>query len=152
MAGAGDLLTASMLARLGRDKQATAGTRTSTSYGALTTGTACGLSFTVPPSATILVVNSLRGNQSTASQAAYCTFRIRAGSTVGSGTDIYVPGDAENLTIDTVLLRGDSRTSVVTAAEGLVAGAVVNIQQEFRVSANTGTWQDKTLTVLSVGG
>lgn len=129
-----------------KDNQATSGTTTSTTYTAtLTGGTACGVAFVAPASGMVEIHNSMLIAQSTGSQIAYCTIRVRTGASIGSGSDV-VPASTDLNAISgvTVLLAGIGRTITVS---GLTPGSSYNVQQLFRVSANTGSFVGKELSV-----
>lgn len=130
-----------------QDSQATSGTTTSTTYTAtLTGGTACGLAFVAPASGKVLIANSMLLVQSTGSQIAYCTIRVRTGSSIGSGSDVVAAADNNSITAVAVFVTGIGR---VIPVSGLTPGASYNVQQLFRVSANTGTYSGKSLSVAA---
>jgi hypothetical protein len=148
MAFAGQRLTANVLGVAVSSTESALGSTTSTSYTAtLTGGTACGVAFVAPASGTVIVHNSgLIDNSGTL--RTYCTFRIRTGGTIGSGTDVVAALDANsiaNVGVDDVT---EGRSIMVT---GLTPGATYNCQQLFKVSAaSTGTFVSKHLAIQPV--
>lgn len=123
------------------DTQLTSGTTTSTAFTAtLTGGTACGVAFTAPPSGKVFVMNTMQVGPS--GGLALSTVRVRTGSSIGSGTDVVAASDD-----NTVLCGSDMRGTSTTLVTGLTAGSSYNVQQLFRVTAGTGTFQRKTLVV-----
>jgi hypothetical protein len=122
----------------------TSGTTTSTTFTpTLTGGTACGLTFVAPTSGKVLILNNSRMVNSGANDT-YCGFVLRTGAVVGSGTTVVSAADnraaLHNATVT-------DRRDASYLASGLTAGATYNVQQEFRVSAGTGTYANKHLIV-----
>jgi hypothetical protein len=127
------------------DFQATSGTTTSTTYTAtLTGGTACGLVFTAPTSGRVLVCNNTAIVNS-ATQATYCSFAIRAGGSIGSGTVFLSEADGHAILNTTT---SNARYGTTRVVEGLTPGSTYNAQQLFRVAASTGTYVNKSLHVI----
>jgi hypothetical protein len=124
---------------------ATAFTATLTGAGAL----ACGIAFTAPPSGSVIVHNSSVVDSSDAAQRSYCTFRIRTGSTIGSGTDFVAAAD-----VNSIYNLGTSDICVGRAilVTGLTPGSSYNCQQLFRSAsgAATATFLNKHLIVQPV--
>jgi hypothetical protein len=151
---AGQFLTASLLNNTFpvsvSDTQNTLGTTIATAFTAtLTGGTACGFAFTAPLSGVVMVYNNSVVDNSDAAQRSYCTFRLRTGGTVGSGTDVVAALDANAIYN---LGTADNSYGRATRVPGLTAGATYNLQQLFR-SANaaaTATFLNKHLAVLPV--
>lgn len=125
------------------DAQATAGTSTSTTYTAtLTGGVTCGVVFTAPASGTIVVHNSCDSFTS-ATAFIYCSFEVREGVTIGSGTVVDAADDATALKHQTNFQTFGMTRS--TRVSGLTPGAQYNVRQMFRVQSGTGTWLNKDL-------
>lgn len=129
--------------------QNTAGTTTSVSFtAALSGGTACSLVFTAPPSGKVMIFHNCEVTQNTAAHFAIATFRVRTGNVIGSGTDVI---DASN---DNEAIFAASTTSVRFGSSrlltGLTPGSSYNVQELFRVTAGTGTFQKKSLIVQPV--
>jgi len=124
------------------DTQNTAGTTTSTTFTAtLTGGTACGTTFIAPPSGRVLIFNNLAMLNSGANFC-LCGVQVRAGGSIGSGTIAYAVSDNDAVTTGGTTEFGLCRVSLVT---GLTAGSTYNVQQLFRVTAGTGTFERKHL-------
>jgi hypothetical protein len=123
--------------------QNTAGTTTSTSYTAtLTGGTTCSLTFVAPPSGSVMIHNTCETKNNTNPELSLCTFEVRAGSTVGSGTVVIAASDDE-----AVFSTDDVRFGAARLLTGLTPGSTYNIRQLFRVTASTGTFSRKSLIV-----
>jgi hypothetical protein len=124
--------------------QATLGTTTSTGLTAtLTSGTACSVVFTSPPSGKVLIGNNCECLNSGAGFS-LCTIQVRTGAVVGSGTLILTAADNEAI-INTG--TSSNRNGVTRLLEGLTPGAQYNCQQLFRVQSGTGSFLRKQLIV-----
>lgn len=127
------------------DTQVTNGTTTSTSFTAtLTGGTACGLAFTAPPSGRVLILSDCGVFNSSAANASLITIRVRTGASVGSGSDVVAASDDNAIAEWTANLIQVGNHYLAT---GLTPGSSYNVQQLYRVSAGTGNFQRKRLTV-----
>jgi len=127
--------------------QNTSGTTTSTSYTAtLTGGTTCSLTFVAPPSGQVMVHNTVNLSN-TLTSGVLMSFEIRAGAVVGSGT-VFQAADDQNTNQSSGVAGVGNRATVSTPITGLTPGATYNIRQMFRVSAGTGTYISKRLTVV----
>lgn len=127
--------------------QNTSGTTTSTSYTAtLTGGTACSLTFVAPPSGQVMVDNSCNLSNSLTS-GVLMGFEVRTGAVIGSGSVAFAASDNDSVSASGVANAGH-RSTVSTPVTGLTPGATYNVRQLFRVSAGTGTYISKRLTVV----
>jgi len=127
------------------DTEATSGTTTSTTFvETLTGGTTCAVVFTAPTSGRVLVHSNVRISNSGANEG-FAGFVVRTGATPGSGTVVLAAADAL-----AILHNGTTaqRAGISELVSGLTAGDSYNVQQAFRVGAGTGTFRDKTLTVV----
>lgn len=147
MPNAGQIIRALDFTTAVVDSQATSGTTTSTSYTAtLTSGTACGVSFTAPTSGMVVIHNVCEMSNSGANDNR-CGWALKTGSVVGSGTSVTAADDARAIhSVGTSAIRVG--TSVLVT--GLTAGSSYNVQQQFKVSAGTGTFVNKSLSVTPV--
>jgi hypothetical protein len=129
------------------DTQNTSGTTTSTTYTAtLTGGTACGVAFTAPTSGRVLVINNSTITNSGANST-YCSYAVRTGGSIGSGTVFLAESDTNAAINQTT---SAFRFGVSRVVEGLTAGSTYNVQQSFRVAAGTGTFSGKHLAVIAL--
>jgi hypothetical protein len=127
-----------------QDTQDTSGTTTSTSYTAtLTGGTACGIAFVAPPSGKVEITWTNEQSNSGASFS-LCTIRVRTGATVGSGSDFLATSDNIQTAVNGTSSTTVTRMRLVT---GLTPGSNYNVQNLYRVGANTGTFLRKNLIV-----
>jgi hypothetical protein len=127
--------------------QNTSGSTTSTTYTAtLTGGTTCSFSFVAPPSGQVMVHNTTNLSNSLTS-GVLMSFEIRTGAVVGSGTVVQAADD-QNSNQSSGVAGVGNRATVSTPVTGLTPGATYNIRQMFRVSAGTGTYISKRLTVV----
>lgn len=123
------------------DTQITNGTTTSTSYTAtLTGGIACGIAFVAPASGKVEIKNESEINNT--GGYSLCTIRVRTGAVIGSGADVVAVTDDNALFHNTNI-----RLSVFNTITGLTPGASYNVQQLFKVTAGTGTFGKKQLSV-----
>lgn len=132
------------------DTENTLGTTTSTSYTAtLTGGTACGIAFVAPPSGAVLIHNSSVCDNDSTAQRSYCTFRVRTGTTIGSGSDVVAAADANAIYN---LGTADNCYGRAIHITGLSPGGDYNVQQLFKTSnaANVATFLSKHLIVQPV--
>lgn len=115
------------------------GTTTSTAY--TTTRAAAtspvGKSFTAPPSGKVKIHWACGLQAAGAVDYVLCSFQIRTGVTLGSGTSIVAASDnrARQLT-NTAAEQQGGRTALVS---GLTAGNAYNVTLMYRVSGGTGT-------------
>jgi hypothetical protein len=123
----------------------TSGTTTSTTFTeTLTGGTACATTFVAPQSGKVIVHNSAFIDNN-ATGRSYCSWIIRNGGTIGSGTTFLDGDEAKSIAC---LGTDDVEAGRATLVTGLTAGATYNIRQRFKVSAGTtGTFQYKELIV-----
>lgn len=145
---AGQWFTATALnnarGELKSDTQNTLGSTTSTSFTpTLTGGTTCGLSFTTPTSGKVLIFNTCQVNAAAGAYAA-CSFEVRTGATIGSGTIVV------GSTFDTAIEAKASTENRMTATQTLVLTplTVYNIQQHFVTQSGTSNFLRKHLVVL----
>lgn len=128
--------------------QAASGTTTSTTFTAtLTGGTTCSTTFVAPPSGRVMVHNTANLSNSTTS-GVLMGFEIRTGAVVGSGTVVVAADDDEANSGSGVASVGRRSTVTTPILSGLTPGATYNIRQMFRVSAGTGTFLSKRITVV----
>jgi len=129
----------------GTDTQITNGTTTSVTYTAtLTGGTACGRVFVAPPSG-IVLISMMIGMFNSGANFTAASFFVRTGGSVGSGTTFLASDDDRGLILAGTNL--DQRSGCWTVT-GLTPGSTYNVQQNFRVSAGTGSYQRKHLIVV----
>jgi hypothetical protein len=129
--------------------QNTSGTTTSTSFTpTLTGGTTCSFTFVAPPSG-IIIVHNTTNLSNTLTSGVLMSFEIRIGAVIGSGT-VFQAADDQNTNQSSGVAGVGNRATVSTPVTGLTAGATYNIRQMFRVSAGTGTFISKRLTVVPV--
>lgn len=144
MPTAGQIIRAADFPAAASDAQGTSGTTTSTTFTpTLTGGTACGLTFVAPTSGKVLVTNASRLTNSGANES-YCGWALRTGGTIGSGSSVFGSADARSVLHNGTTFARKGADFLVT---GLTAGSTYNIQQEFRVSAGTGSFANKDLAV-----
>lgn len=127
------------------DRENTVGTTTSGSASNTTlTGagaTACALTFVAPLSGKVDVHNTVQCSNS-GSAVSICSFEVRAGAVIGSGT-VFFAASIPTAVYSVTVVRG----TVVTEVSGLTPGATYNVQQTFFVTGNTGSFENKTLAI-----
>lgn len=143
---AGNIIYASDLLMTEVDS-ADATSRTTTSAGYTTTlspAQICGVAFTAPPSGKVSIEWGCGVQNGTALNLGVCSFAVRAGSVVGSGTSFQASDDGRSIGSQAFINAG--RQSTVT---GLTPGTVYNVALEHRVnSGGTGTFSNRTVTVV----
>lgn len=125
------------------------GSTTSTSYvNSLTTTTTRGVAFTAPASGIVLISGSTAGRNGTAGQASYIDFEIRVGSTIGSGTVFRPSNDnrAGSFQSDSIGQQGTIAITP-TVVSGLTPGTVYHVVLTYKVSAGTGIYNRRSVTV-----
>jgi len=144
MSNAGDVILAADFPTAVSDLQSANGTTTSTTYTPTLTGaTAAGVAFVAPTSGKVLITNNARMVNSAANET-YCGFTLRTGASVGSGTVVTAAADERSIIhVGTAI----ERQAVGYLVTGLTPGASYNVQQEFRVSAGTGTYAYRLIIV-----
>lgn len=122
----------------------TARTTTSTSYTTtLSPAQICGVAFVAPPSGKVTIEWGAGVQNGTAPNLAVCSFAIREGSTVGSGTSFQASDDGRAVTSQAFVRAGASST-----VTGLTPGSTYNVALEHRVaSAGTGTFSNRSVLV-----
>lgn len=144
MPNAGDPVLAGDFPAGVSDTQSTSGLTTSTSYTTiLSGGTTCGVAFTAPTSGRVLV-NNFAHLFNAGANGTFCGWILRTGSSIGSGSTVTAADDARAIVNATASLEGFGSVHMVT---GLTGGSSYNVQQAFKVSAGTGTFRNKHLTV-----
>lgn len=127
------------------DVQVTSGTTDSTSYtSTLTGGTACGVAFVAPKSGKVLILNNCALFDASGGFV-YCSFAVKTGATIGSGTDVVAASDDNAITSQ--LNFTTMRMGISKLVTGLTEGASYNAQQQFRRQSSTGTFHSKELIV-----
>lgn len=123
----------------------TSRTTTSTSYTTtLSAANICGVAFTAPPSGKVLIGWNCQMSNNSSPNVAQCSFGIRTGSVVGSGSVFQASGDGTSIT--SIANAGAGRTSLVT---GLDPGTVYNVALEHRAfSAGTATFLNREVEVF----
>lgn len=143
---AGNIIYASdLLMTTAQNADTTARTTTSTSFTTvLSPANICGVAFVAPPSGKVVINWGCGVQNSSSPQLSVCSFAIRAGSTVGSGTSFQASDDGRAIT--SLAFINSGQTSEVT---GLTAGTTYNVALEHRVaSSGTGTFSNRTVTVV----
>jgi hypothetical protein len=126
------------------DIQNTNGTTTSGSFTTtLTGGTACGVAFTAPASGRVLILSNCQVGNSSSPFLSLCSLQVRTGSVVGSGTIILAAANEESLYDDP-----GGRHAISRLVTGLTPGSAYNAQQLFAVTGGTGSFSNKSLTVV----
>lgn len=112
-----------------------------------------GFSFTAPESGAIMVISG--GDIDGGSDIALLGWRVRTGSSVGSGTivDGSEPGDgyhdgAARLIADGIRLEACTMAFVT----GLTAGDTYNICNYYYISGGSGTLRLRQVEILPIGG
>lgn len=122
-------------------------TFTATGYGITTTsGTYvdCGTAFTACTTGRALIWFRSQLLNNTGGQSTFCSFVIRDGSTVGSGTVFLAAADARALEhAGTDTPQGGSHHLVT----GLTPGNAYNVRLEHRVTGGTGTLLNRAVSV-----
>lgn len=127
-------------------KEDTSGTTTSGTFTAtLTGGTTCSGTFVVPASGKVDIIYGAQVGNSDANDLAICSYEVRAGAVVGSGTVVQA---AE---IPRGVYSGTTKRAMVTdSVSGLTAGGTYNVRMMYVVTGDTGTFANKQLKVRPV--
>lgn len=119
------------------------GTTSSVTYTpTLSGGTACAFSFVAPGSGAVLISNNCN-LECSAGNLSLCSFEVRTGGSVGSGTVVLAASNDDALISLAQINIG--RSVLLT---GLTPGATYNIRQLFAVTGGTGTFKSKNLNVI----
>jgi hypothetical protein len=131
------------------DTQNTSGTFTSAVYTASLTGAgavACGFSFIAPKSGQVLILNNCHLEHTVSTATVWCSFRVRTGGTVGSGSDVLAVSDSHSVHTDGVNPDRKGSSKVVS---GLTPGSTYNVQQLVKTDGGaTATVKDKELIMV----
>lgn len=124
-------------------RQDTSGTTTSGVFTAtLSGGTVCSGTFVAPASGSVDVWNTAQLGNSDTTDLAICSFEVREGGVVGSGTIVFGAEVATGIYSGTT-----KRGSAITPVTGLIPGGTYNIRQMCVVTGDTGTFANKQLSV-----
>ena len=127
------------------DIQSTSGTTTSVTFTpTLTGGVAAGHTFVAPASGKVIIFNTCQIVNSGANNSR-CGFFVRDGASVGAGTTVLASSDNRSILVGGT---NEIRATIIHPLTGLTPGATYNVQQEFKVSAGTGTYSQKSLCVI----
>jgi hypothetical protein len=127
------------------DTQATNGTLTATSYtSSIGAGTACGFTFICPRSGKVKIHYSCEINNT--GGYTFFTPRVRTGSTIGSGSDVFAASDDSAGFHNTNIRLG----AAVLVISGMTPGTTYNCQLVHRVTAGTGTVGKKHLGLVPI--
>lgn len=132
-----------------KDSATTDGTTTSTSFtNTLTTTGIVGIAFVAPASGSVVVLYQCTGRNSSAGQFTLVDFEVKTGNTVGSGSSIR-PSDENSASAP----QSDSANQQCQHAGhdlviGLTPGSLYNAALTCRVTAGTGTFNRRKITVL----
>jgi hypothetical protein len=142
---AGNIIYASdLLMTSSANADSTSRTTTSTSYTTtLSPANICGTSFVAPPSGKVSIEFSSAVSNSGANTT-LCAPGIQEGSTVGSGASFQAADDARSIWVNGTSGPRIGASMLVT---GLTAGSVYNVALFQRVTAGTGTYQAREVTV-----
>lgn len=133
-----------------KDTSVTDGTTTSTTFtNTLTTTGVFGIAFTAGMTGTVEVKWTLGGRNSTAGQYTVTSFEVRSGTGVGLGSVVWAAD--ENVAVAT---QSDSANHQLTHAgfgtvSGLTPGTSYNACIVYRVTANTGTYSRRRISVTT---
>lgn len=108
--------------------------------------TPCGTAFVAPRSGKVLIHIAARIDNSGANST-FVSFAVRQGNVVGSGTSVLAASDTRALENNNVNQIMGGCAFLVT---GLTAAADYNVQLEHRVTAGTGTLDNRLVTVEPV--
>ncbi len=134
--------------KTGRDS--TSYTHTSTTYTATGPSAFVGASFVWPQSEKMLLCYNARLSNNTAGISSFISFILATGGTVGSGTTLYGPNDAEAIDHAGPANNSDGqgRTMLIDNTFGLAVGTTYNIYLVHRVQSNTGTFSNRQMIIL----
>ena len=129
------------------------GTTNSTSFtGTLSGGATPGVVFVAPLSGAVEVGWSASFWNNTSGQTSQCSWELRTGGTIGSGT--IVPGyDAQvyhQVATKHASSSNDFQAGDTFLVEGLTPGSTYNVRQMYAVSGGTATFSRKKIKVVPV--
>jgi hypothetical protein len=126
----------------------TTGTFTTTRTG----GTSpVGVAFTAPPSGKVMIhwACGINGSGTGGSAFYLCTFQIRQGTTVGSGTLTVAGDDNKSLQVtNLVSANGEIQAGRSEGYASLTPGNSYNVSLMFRVGTGTGTFSRASVNVV----
>lgn len=129
------------------------GTTTNLTFTTTRTGgtSPVGVSFTAPPSGKVLIAWACGLQNGTTGANAYslCTFQIRTGTTIGSGSVVVAGDDNKSLQIHNLnSANGERQLGRTEGYFSLTAGNSYNVSLMFRVGTNTGTFSRVSVTLI----
>jgi len=132
------------------DGSVTDGTTTSTSFtNTLTTTGIQGSTFVAPASGVVLIAASTSARNSNAGGFCLVDFEVREGAVLGSGT--LTRASSENTAASHQSDSANQQSTCVvipTPVTGLVAGTTYNASITYRVTANTGTFNRRKISIV----
>lgn len=133
------------------DTGVTSGTSTSTSFtNSLTTSGIRGIAFVAPPSGKVFVSGTCGGANSTIAKYTLTSFEIRAGASLGAGTVFQASDENTASQLQTAVAANFGQHAIQGLVTGLTPGTTYNACLTYRVDANTGTWNRRSIRVIPV--
>lgn len=134
------------------DTSVTNGTTTSTTFvNTLTTSGIRGVVFIAPPSGKVAITVSSGGFNNTIGQYTLTDFEVRVGGAViGAGALVRASDENTASQFQSVAVNQAGQHSVTGLVSGLTPGATYNTSITCRVTANTGTWNRRTIMCVPV--
>lgn len=140
-----DLITVSLESK---DSAVTDGTTTSTTFtNSLTTTGVIGVAFTAPASGKVEVKWTCTGRNSNAGVFTITGFDVRNGSTVGSGSVAFAVDENVAVAVQSDSAGQQLEHTGIGLATGLTPYADYNACIVYRVTANTGTFNRRRISV-----
>lgn len=126
---------------------------TTTYTATLTTNGGAAIAFVAPPSGRVDVGWSSGLYNDTAAQEAWCSWELRTGASIGSGSTVagYTAHDDRALRLKAANNTNDVQFGDTLLVEGLTPGAAYHVRQMFRTSAHataTATFARKKIKVV----
>lgn len=107
-----------------------------------------GVAFVAPPSGKVFVAGRALAGTTTVSAYSFLDFEIKTGATIGSGTIFRAVNDVTSSVFQSAVASQQGPLNITDLVTGLTPGAQYNACLVYRVSAGTGAFNRRHITVL----
>jgi hypothetical protein len=124
------------------------GTTYTNNAGGSTSPAIFGVAFIAPPSGKVFVAGRALAGTTTAGAYSFLDFEIKTGSTIGSGSVVRAVNDVTSSVFQSSTASQQGPLNITDLVTGLTPGAAYNAALVYRVSAGTGAFNRRHITVL----
>lgn len=107
-----------------------------------------GVAFIAPPSGQVMVMGRALAGTTTAGAYSFMDFEVKTGATIGSGTIVRAVNDVTSSVFQSSTASQQGTLAPSDLVTGLTPGAQYNAALVYRVTAGTGAFNRRWITVL----